>query len=130
MRQRHQRQRGIERVHLMGDQLALDIAEHAGADQREHVAGIDHALRRQRQRDERGIAAAEIGRVELGQIIDVRARIPERAAFDQPLLEGDDAMHRLQPLRRLDDLPTGKVAERDLEDVEVQRRVEVVAIGP
>ena len=60
----------------------------------------------------------------------MRARIRERAAFHQPPLEADDAMHRLQPLRRLDDLPAREVAKADFENVEIERRIEVVAVGP
>ena len=105
MRQRHQRQRGVERVHLARDQFSLDIGQHFAADERERAVRIDRLPRRIRQRHERGMAAAEIGGVEFRQIIDVRARISERAAFDQPPLEADDAMHRLQPRRRLQNLP-------------------------
>ena len=90
-------------------------------------SGSIASLRRQRQRDEGGVAAAEIGAVEFGQIIDVRARIGEGAAFRQPALEADDALHRGQPLRRLQHLPAGEVPEADLEDVEIERRVEIVA---
>ena len=96
----------------------------------ERAIGIDRLPRRERQRDERGVAAAEIGAIKLRQIIDMRARIGERAAFDQPLLEADDPMNGLEPLRRLEDLPSAQVAETDLEDVEIERRIEIVAERP
>ena len=91
---------------------------------------IDRVLLRARQRAERRVAAAEIGAVQLRQVIDVRARVGERAALDQPPLEIDDLAHRRQPLRRLDDLPALAIAKAQLQHVEVQGRIEVVAVGP
>ena len=67
---------------------------------------------------------------EFRQVIDMRARIGEGAGCGKPPLEGNDSAHRLQPLRRLEDLPADEVAETDFEDVEVERRVEVVAERP
>ena len=106
MAERDQRQRRVERVHLAGDQLALHIGQHPAADEIERAVGIDRPPRGQRQRDEGGVAAAEIGAIKLRQIIDVRARIGERAACGQPLLKADDAVHGVEPLRGLDDLPS------------------------
>ena len=80
MAERDQRQRRIERVHLAHDQFALDIGQHPGPDQFERPVGIDREPRRRWQRHERRITAAEIGAVKLRQIIDMRARIGERAA--------------------------------------------------
>ena len=91
MAERDQRQRRVERVHLARDQFALHIGQHPAADEIERAVGIDRLLRRRRQRDERRVAAAEIGAVKLRQIIDMRARIGERAAGGKPLLEADDA---------------------------------------
>ena len=54
----------------------------------------------------------------------------EGAAQDQPLLEADDAVNGGEPLRRLDDLPSAQIAEADFEDVEVERRIEIVAERP
>src|SRR4029077_15505205 len=76
------------------------------------------------------MAADEIGAVELRQIIDMRARIGEGAAFGELPLEADDAVNGLQPRRRLQNLPALQVAEGHFENVEIERRVEVVAIGP
>src|SRR6202007_1246269 len=53
-------------------------------------------------------------------------RAPPRGA---PPLKADNAMHRLQPLPRLQNLPTRNIAERDLENVEIERGIEVVAKG-
>ena len=83
-----------------------------------------------RQRTERRIAAAEIGAVQLRQVIDMRAGIGEGAGLGQPPLEIDDFANRRQPLRRLDDFPALAVAKAELQHVEVQCRVEVVAVGP
>ena len=69
---------------------------------------IDRLLLRARQRAERGIAAAEIGAVQLRQIVDVRARVGERAGLGQPPLEIDDLADRRQPLRRLDDASSAR----------------------
>src|SRR6202022_3909237 len=69
----------------------------------------------------------EIGAIKLRQIIDMRARIGERAGRGQPFLKADDAMEGSQPRRRLDDLPSAKIAETDFEDVEIERRIEIVA---
>src|SRR5207248_9791986 len=98
--------------------------------ERERAVRVDRLPRRVRQRHERGMAAAEIGGVEFGQIIDMRARISERAAFGQPPLEAQDAMYRLQPRRRLQDLPALEVAERNFENVEVEGRIEIIVVGP
>src|SRR5258706_7215754 len=76
------------------------------------------------------MAAAEIGRIEFGQVIDMRARIGEGAAFRELALEADDAMHGFQPLRRLEDLPARELAKADFENVEIEGRIEVVAVGP
>src|SRR5258708_33898911 len=59
----------------------------------------------------------------------MRARIGERTAFDQAFLEADDAMNGFQSLWRLDDLPALEVAEADFEDIEIERGIEVVAVG-
>src|SRR3954471_779643 len=76
------------------------------------------------------MAAAEIGAVEFGEIIDMRARLGEGAARGQPLLEADDPPHGVEPLRRLQNLPAAQLAETELEDVEIERRIEVVAERP
>ena len=60
----------------------------------------------------------------------MRAGIGEGAALGQPPLEIDDLANRRQPLRRLDDFPALAVAKAELQHVEVQCRVEVVAVGP
>ena len=60
----------------------------------------------------------------------MRARIGERAAFRQPLLEADDAVNGFEPRRRLEDLPSAQIAEADFENVEIERRIEIVAVGP
>src|SRR6266704_599951 len=59
----------------------------------------------------------------------MRARIAERAAGGETLLEADDPLHGGEPLRRLDDLPAAQVSEADLEDIEIERRIEIVAEG-
>ena len=60
----------------------------------------------------------------------MRAWIGERAARRQAFLEADDAAHGLEPLRRLEDLPARKIAETDFENVEIERRIEIVAVRP
>ena len=60
----------------------------------------------------------------------MRARVGEGAGLGQPPLEMDDLADRRQPLRRLDDFPALAIAEAELQHVEVQRGVEVVAVGP
>src|ERR1700687_4911374 len=39
-------------------------------------------------------------------------------------------MDGVEPLRRLDDLPSPQIAEADFEDVEIERRIEIVAERP
>ena len=95
MAERDQRQRRIEGVHLGGDQLGLDIAEHARPYEVERAVRIDRGLRCRRQRDEGGVAAAEIGAVQLRQIVDVRARLAKALALRGSFfLEADDALDR------------------------------------
>src|SRR6202035_5753133 len=107
------------------DQLGLYIGQHPGPDEGEGAVGVDRGAGGRRQRDERGVAAAEIGAIELRQIIDVRARIGERAAGGELLLEADDAVNRVEPRRGLDDLPARKIAKTDFENVEIERRIEI-----
>jgi len=79
MTQRDQRQRRVERVDLTRDQLSLHVSENPGPDEIERVLGIDRLPCDQRQRDEGGVAAAEIGAIQFRQVIDMRTRIGERA---------------------------------------------------
>ncbi len=58
----------------------------------------------------------------------MRARIGEGAAGGQPFLEADDAMHGGEPRRRLQNLPARQVAKAHLENVEIERRIEIVAV--
>src|SRR5262249_41376278 len=60
----------------------------------------------------------------------MRARVGEGAALGKAPLERDDAANRLEALWRLQHLPAGQVAEADLENVEVEGWIEIVAIGP
>src|SRR4051794_26127899 len=92
MSKRDQRQRRVEGVHLVCRQLALHVTKHFGADQVERAVRIDRGARRPRQHHESRVAAAEIGAVKLRQVIDVRARVGERAARGEPRLEADDAL--------------------------------------
>src|SRR5581483_9904821 len=68
--------------------------------------------------------------VKLRQIVNVRARLDEGAARGKPLLEIDDAAEPGEPLRAFEDLPARQVAKACLENVEIERRVQVVAVGP
>src|SRR5579872_4453193 len=53
----------------------------------------------------------------------------ERGSAKAPL-EFHDAAKPIEPLRAFQDLPAREVAKACLENVEIERRVEVVAIGP
>src|SRR5712691_12784750 len=61
MAERDQRQRRVEGIHLARDQFVLHVGEHPGTDEFERAVGVDRLTRRRRQRDEGGVAAAEIG---------------------------------------------------------------------
>src|SRR4051812_14574795 len=58
------------------------------------------------------------------------ARLGEGAACGEPALEIDDVAQGREPAGRLAYLPPRKIAEADLEDVEIERRIEVVAERP
>src|ERR1700730_6657676 len=60
----------------------------------------------------------------------MRPRVGEFAARDQAPLKADDAVNDRKPRRGLDDLPSAEIAEADLEDVEIERRLEIVAERP
>src|SRR3954452_6136353 len=60
----------------------------------------------------------------------MRARLGEGAACGEPALEIDDVAQSRKPPRRLAYLPSRKIAEADLEDVEIEGRIEVVAERP
>jgi len=60
----------------------------------------------------------------------MRARLRERARRNEAPLEPDDGAQHGEPPRMLGDLPARMVAEADLEHVEIERRVEIVAERP
>ena len=58
----------------------------------------------------------------------------ERGSAKAPLAtrffwKPDDAAQQIEPLRRLQDFPARKIAEAHFEDVEIERRIEIVAVG-
>src|SRR5690349_17857845 len=75
------------------------------------------------------MTAPEVSAIQLGQIVDVGAWIDERAAHDESPLEFDDAVDGLKSPRLLQDLPLFEMPEAHLQHIQIEGRVEVVAIG-
>src|SRR5260221_5933375 len=55
------------------------------------------------------------------------AWIGERAAGDKALLKTDDAVKRIEPLLRLDDLPSRDIAKTDFKNIEIEGGIEIIA---
>ena len=122
-------QRGVEDVGVARKELVADIREDVVSDALKVAVRIEGGARRRRQRRERFVAATEVGAIEFRQIIDVGARIGEGAGVDQAALKPNNLSQCSLPARILADAPAFVVEEADLQNVEVEGGVQIVAAG-